>query len=70
MTYSNEPDLRTGVVPVTKAAGRLARLITQAGATRSPVVLTRKGVPAAALLSVAHYTALVRGACGATEAER
>lgn len=54
-----EPDLATGVVPVSRAASALAALINRASSTRRPVIITQKGFPTGVLVSVDLYTALV-----------
>ena len=56
--YSLEPDLRNGVVPISKAASSLAALLKQAAQTRRPIVVTQKGRPQAVLLSVEFYNLL------------
>lgn len=45
-----EIDLQRGVVPISAAAMQLAKLIKRAGNT--PIVITRKGSPAAVLISI------------------
>lgn len=53
-----EVDLREGILPISAAAARLARLITQARTTRRPVIITQRGYPEAVLLDVSSYIAL------------
>jgi prevent-host-death family protein len=54
----NDVDMLTGVIPVSKAASSLAQLITQTQGTRTPVVITQRGYPAAVLVGVAEFTIL------------
>lgn len=53
-----EPDLATGVVPVSRAASALAALIKRATASNRPIIITQKGFPTGVLLSIDLYTAL------------
>lgn len=52
------PDLRTGVVPVSKAASSLATLIKRSASTKRPIVITQKGYPTGVLLSVELFDEL------------
>ncbi len=52
------PDLKRGVVPISKAASSLAQRIDQAERTGRPVVITQKGYPTGVLLSVELFNAL------------
>ncbi len=56
--FQLEPDLATGMVPVSKAASSLAALIKRAGATRRPIIITQKGFPTGVLVSVELFAAL------------
>jgi prevent-host-death family protein len=58
--YTLEPDLTSGVLPISAAASRLARLIAQARAGRCVFVVTQKGYPQAVIMDVELYTLLVR----------
>jgi|GEM_PF-5431989 len=51
-------DLERGVVPISKAAQRLAALIKQAHAAHRPIIVTRKGYPTAVILDIALYAYL------------
>lgn len=62
-----DPDLRTGVVPISKAASSLAALLRQAEQTRRPIVVTQKGYPQAVLLSVECYNLLRQRATGQSD---
>jgi prevent-host-death family protein len=48
-------DLIDGVLPISAAASRLARLIVQTRATGKPIVVTQKGSPQAVILDVRAY---------------
>lgn len=56
--FQLEPDLKTGIVPISRAASSLAALIRRATTTRRPIAITQKGYPEAVLLSVELWTAL------------
>jgi prevent-host-death family protein len=56
--FTLDPDLRTGVVPISKAASSIAALIKQANATRRPIVVTQKGRPEGVLISVELFELL------------
>lgn len=56
--YCLDPDLRTGVVPISKAASSLAALIKRAAATRRPIVVTQKGYPQGVIVSIELYSLL------------
>jgi prevent-host-death family protein len=62
--YTLDPDLRTDVVPISKAASSLAALIKRARASRRPIVVTQKGYPQAVIVSVELYDLLRRLAEG------
>jgi prevent-host-death family protein len=64
VTFNPEPDLQTGVLPISSAASSLARRIREARASHRPIVITQKGRPEGVLLSVADYAALVAQAAG------
>jgi prevent-host-death family protein len=49
--FTLSPDLRSGVVPISKAASSLAALIKRANAEKSVIVITQKGYPSGVLLS-------------------
>ena len=52
-----EPDLTTGVVPISKAASSLAMLLKQAQQRHRPIVITQKGRPTGILVDIElfHY---------------
>ena len=58
--FTLEPDLRTNVVPISKAASSLAALIKRATAGRCPILITQKGYPQGVLISVELYALLCR----------
>ena len=64
-------DLRTGVVPISRAASSLATLLKRCAATSGPIVVTQNGYPTGVLLSIDDYRALIAGAerSGALAAE-
>lgn len=51
-------DLKDGVVPISTAAQSLARLIRRAQDTGAPVIVTQKGRPSAAIISIDLLLAL------------
>ena len=58
--FTLEPDLRTNVVSISKAASSLAALIKRATAGRCPILITQKGYPQGVLISVELYALLCR----------
>ena len=64
-------DLRTGVVPISRAASSLAALLKRCAATSGPIVVTQNGYPTGVLRSIDDYRALIAGAArsGALAAE-
>ena len=64
--FTLEPDLRTNVVPISKAASSLAALIKRATAGRCPILITQKGYPQGVLISVELYALL----CQLADAQR
>jgi len=52
-------DLQNGIVPISKAASHLAKLIAQARHNEQPIIVTQKGYPTGIILSVGLYTRLV-----------
>jgi prevent-host-death family protein len=64
-----QPDLITGVVPISRAASALAALIAQARTTQRPIIVTQKGYPAAFLLSVELFDKLRAAAEAAHQVE-
>lgn len=62
-------DLKKGVVPISKAASAMARLLLQSKENKEPVIVTQKGYPTGVLLDIDLYTALVERADGAEPAE-
>jgi prevent-host-death family protein len=56
--YTLEPDLTSGVIPISAAASRLARLLKEAREGRCVFVVTQKGCPQAVILDVELYTLL------------
>lgn len=56
--FTLDPDLRSGVVPISKAASSLAALIKKATEERRPIVVTQKGYPQAVIVSVEMYNQL------------
>ena len=55
-------DLRTGVVPISRAASSLAILLKRCAASSGPIVVTQNGYPTGVLLSIDDYSALIAGA--------
>ena len=55
-------DLRTGVVPISRAASSLAALLKRCAASSGPIVVTQNGYPTGVLLSIDGYSALIAGA--------
>jgi prevent-host-death family protein len=55
-------DLRTGVVPISRAASSLAALLKRCASSSGPVIVTQKGYPTGVLLSIDDYSALIAGA--------
>lgn len=51
-------DLKTGIVPVSYAASRLAKLMVQSKETGQPVIITQRGFAAGVLLAVDQHAAL------------
>lgn len=45
-------DLQRGVVPISAVGKQIARLIIQTTTERNPVLITQKGRPTAALISI------------------
>lgn len=58
--FGLDPDLMTGVVPVSSAASQLAGLIHQAQTGRRPIAITQRGAPTAILLSLELFTWLTQ----------
>lgn len=56
--YTLDPDLSTGVIPISKAASSLAALLKRAATTRRPIVVTQKGYPQGVILSVELFDLL------------
>jgi prevent-host-death family protein len=50
-------NLKTGVIPVSKAAATLSELIKRAQ-QNEPIIVTQNGYPAAAILDIDSYTTL------------
>lgn len=48
-------DLRTNILPISRAASALAALIKRAAAEQAPIIVTQKGYPSGVLLSVEQY---------------
>lgn len=53
-----EPDLKTGIIPISAVAAQLARLIARARKTGQPIIVTQKGAPTGVILGVEIFTAL------------
>lgn len=51
-------DLKSGIVPISKAASSLASLLKRARERRQPIVITQKGYPTAVLLPIELYDQL------------
>lgn len=51
-------DLLQNVLPISKTASMLAKLLKRARETRQPIIVTQKGCPTGVLLSVADFVAL------------
>ena len=64
-------DLRTGVVPISRAASSLAALLKRCAANSGPIIVTQNGYPTGVLLTLDDYRALIAGAArsGALAAE-
>ena len=64
-------DLRTGVVPISRAASSLAALLKRCAASSGPIIVTQNGYPTGVLLTIDAYRALIAGAArtGALAAE-
>ncbi len=58
--YSLEPDLTSGVYPISAAASRLARLMKQVRQERCVVAVTQKGYPQAVIMDVELFTLLAQ----------
>ena len=67
--FTLEPDLRTNVVPISKAASSLAALIKRATAGRCPILITQKGYPQGVLISVELYALLCQLANAQSQAD-
>lgn len=57
-TKFGEINLKTGMVPISRAASGLARLFKQAKANKEPIVVTQKGYPTGVILDVESAEAL------------
>jgi prevent-host-death family protein len=51
-------DLKSGVVPISKAASSLAALIKRSRANHQPIIVTQKGYPTGVILDVEVFEAL------------
>lgn len=67
--FTLEPDLQTGVLPISAAASQLARRIKQARAERRPIIVTQKGYPTGVIVSIELWEALTALAEGAAPVE-
>ncbi len=55
-------DLTSDMIPISKVSTQLAHRLRDAKRTGRPLIITCKGYPAAVLLDVASYTALIAAA--------
>lgn len=53
-----EIDLKSGVVPISKAASSLAALIKRSRVNHQPIIITQKGYPTGVILDIELSSAL------------
>jgi prevent-host-death family protein len=65
-----DTDLKTGVLPISKAASAMAALLRQSKAKQQPIVVTQKGYPTGVLLDIDLYLRLKTLAASAADLAR
>lgn len=51
-------DIRSGIVPITQAAAKLAEFVKKAKESRQPLLITQNGYPAVVIIDVDSYADL------------